>query len=83
MKKNFSTLSSPPPRHISIQNNETAVSGVQTNPVGNAFSSYINFHVSENDHVIENDLVAILRFRGRLDQCFYGIAPWNLFWEGV
>ena len=57
----------PPPRHISAQNNETAVSGVQTNLVGIVLSSYINFHVSENDHVIGNDLVAILRFPGRLD----------------
>ena len=30
-----------------------------------------------------HDLVAILRFRGRLYQCFYRIEPWNLFWEGV
>ena len=57
MKKNFSTLSppppAPPPRHISVQNNVTAVSGVQTNPVGIVLSSYINFHVSENGHVIK------------------------------
>ena len=79
MKKNFSTLCSPPAILVYRTIKQRSCWCTPVNPAGIELFSYINFHVTENDHVSENDLVAILRFLGGLEQCFYQLHRGTCF----